>query len=279
MRVDVPKHASLALLDTPIPPIPTNAPSLVEPLLTFVAEELGLVELKLLDLRALDPPAALGPDLIMLFGSARSERHLHVSADRLVRWLRKYGINATADGLLGRNELKIKLRRKARRAKLLGNMASLESASGGDQIDDGISTQWVCLHAGTVGRSRAEGQTTDADGRTTGFGSLRSTGTTVVVQMFTEAKRKQLGLEMLWSKTLARSVTKRINAGEDLPAWALAAAEAARETIASAQIGEMEAAEEHTEGSVAEDPFRVQPKTSFSAVSSAPSDSSLVMSQ
>ncbi|CAK7565710.1 MAG: ATPase synthesis protein 25 mitochondrial [Sporothrix epigloea] len=255
MRVDVPKHASLTLLDTPLPPIPSNVPSLVKPLLTFVAEDLGLVDLKLLDLRALDPPAALGPDLIMLFGSARSERHLHVSADRLVRWLRKYGINATADGLLGRNELKIKLRRKARRAKLLGNMASLEAASNGGQIDDGISTQWVCLHAGTVGRSRAEGQTTDSEGRTTGFGSLRSAGTTVVVQMFTETKRKQMDLETLWSKTLVRSVKKRTDAGEDVPEWDLAAAQAARDLIGSTKAGKIQATDDHTGDTREEDVF------------------------
>ncbi|CAK7230721.1 ATPase synthesis protein 25 mitochondrial [Sporothrix eucalyptigena] len=231
LKVNVPKHATLAPQDEPLPEIPANVPALVKPLVSFVADDLGLDSLKLLDLRALDPPAALGPDLIMLFGSARSERHLHISADRLVRWLRKYGINATADGLLGRNELKIKLRRKARRAKLLGNMAALEAAaSGGEtQVDDGISTQWVCVHAGTVGRTRAEGAVVDAEGRTSGFGSLRSTGTTVVVQMFTEAKRKQLDLESLWSKTLLRSVKKRTDAGEGVPEWAVEAAKSARE--------------------------------------------------
>ncbi|CAK7213114.1 ATPase synthesis protein 25 mitochondrial [Sporothrix bragantina] len=268
MKVDVPKHATLTLQDTPLPEIPPNVPSLVKPLLTFVAEDLGLDDLKLLDLRALDPPAALGPDLIMLFGSARSERHLHVSADRLVRWLRKYGINATADGLLGRNELKIKLRRKARRAKLLGNMASLENAAGGPPIDDGISTQWVCLHAGTLGRSRVEGGSTDAEGRTTGFGSLRSTGSTVVVQMFTEAKRKQLDLETLWGKTLARSVKKRTDAGEDVPEWAVQAAKAAREAATAKAAGKEADFDELAEdGEEKEDPFAIRPKTTTSSTS------------
>lgn len=232
LKVDVPKHATLTPHDTPLPDIPPNAPALLTPLVSFVADDLGLDDLTLLDLRALDPPAALGPDLLMLFGSARSERHLHVSADRLVRWLRKHGIHANADGLLGRNELKIKLRRKARRAKLLGtsNMAQLEAAANGGeaQVDDGISTQWVCLHAGTLGRSSEEGRAVDDEGRTSGFGSLRSTGTTVVVQMFTEAKRKQLDLETLWSRTLERGVKARTDAGEELPEWAITAANAAR---------------------------------------------------
>ncbi|KIH86527.1 hypothetical protein SPBR_08161 [Sporothrix brasiliensis 5110] len=240
LKVDVPKHATLAPHDVPLPDIPPHSPALLTPLLSFAADDLGLDDLALLDLRALDPPAALGPDLLMLFGSARSERHLHVSADRLVRWLRKHGVHATADGLLGRNELKIKLRRKARRAKLLGTsgtsgasgMAQLDAASRGEDaaahvVDDGISTQWVCLHAGTLGRSADEGSTLDAAGRTSGFGALRSPGTTVVVQMFTDAKRKQLDLEALWSRTLVRSVKARVAAGEALPEYTLAAAEAA----------------------------------------------------
>ena len=284
MKVDVPKHATLTPHDTPLPAIPPNVPALVKPLLTFVADDLGLDDLQLLDLRALDPPAALGPDLIMLFGSARSERHLHVSADRLVRWLRKYGINATADGLLGRNELKIKLRRKARRAKLLGNMASLENAAAaaageGAPIDDGISTQWVCLHAGTLGRSRADSAsaTTDVEGRTTGFGSLRSAGSTVVVQMFTEAKRKQLDLETLWSKTLARSVKKRTDAGEDVPEWALAAAKAARGATAAKEAakggasaaGAVRGARADDAEEAEEDPFAERPRKSTATTTSS----------
>ncbi len=220
LKVDVPKHAALVPQDTPLPEIPARSPTLLQPLLTYVADDLGLDDLRLLDLRLLDPPAALGPDLLMLFGSARSERHLHVSADRLVRWLRKYGIHATADGLLGRNELKIKLRRKARRAKLLGNTGA---PGGSNEIDDGISTQWVCLHAGTLGVpsvTKEEGSIVDAEGRMSGFGSLQvSTGTTVVVQMFTEAKRRQLNLETLWTRALQRSLKTRAEAGEDVSAW------------------------------------------------------------
>ncbi|KAL1902488.1 ATPase synthesis protein 25 mitochondrial [Sporothrix stenoceras] len=247
LKIDIPKHDTLTPHDVPLPDIPPESPTLLTPMVSFIADDLGLDDLNLLDLRALDPPAGLGPDLLMLFGSARSERHLHVSADRLVRWLRSHGIHANADGLLGRNELKIKLRRKARRAKLLGttNMGQLEAASnsGANVVDDGISTQWVCLHAGTLGRSVGEGASTDAEGRTSGFGSVRSAGTTVVVQMLTEAKRKQLDLETLWSKNLVRSVQARKDAGEELSEWTLAAAEAAKERLTGKQ-DELEVEEE-----------------------------------
>ncbi len=135
----------------------------------------------------------------MLFGTARSERHLHVSAGRLVTWLRGRGIHANADGLLGRNELKIKLRRKARRAKLLGNTAAASA-------DDGITTSWICVNVGTIGWTAQETAIVGEDGTMSGFGSPQ-TGTTVVVQIFTEAKRRELDLETLWSRLLARSVS------------------------------------------------------------------------
>jgi hypothetical protein len=201
LQVEPPRHPTLVQEPSPLPDIPDGAPKLTEPLLKFVADELGLDELSLLDLRAMDPPPALGPDLLMLFGTARSERHLHVSADRLVRWLRGRGITAAADGLLGRNELKVKLRRLARKAKLLGNAGVMRGG------DDGISTGWVCINLGQVGGLQQELETVDEQGRPTGFG-VTQTGTTLVVQMLTEGRREDLDLESLWSGMLHRSLEK-----------------------------------------------------------------------
>ncbi|KAL8294687.1 hypothetical protein RB597_007712 [Gaeumannomyces tritici] len=200
LDVEPPRHPTLVPHQAPLPATPEDSPSLTEPLIKFVGEELGLDDLNLLDLRSLDPPPALGPKLIMLFGTARSERHLHVSADRLVRWLRKHGATAHADGLLGRNELKIKMRRRARRAKLVGD-------SSFDRGDDGISTGWICVNLGTLGWNldpTAETTLVDDQGRPSGFGQPIS-GTTIVVQMLTEAKREDLGLERLWGGVLKKS--------------------------------------------------------------------------
>ena len=175
---------------------------MMEPLLKFTSDECGLDDLSLLDLREMDPPPALGPNLIMLFGTARSERHLHVSADRLVRWLRGRGISAQADGLMGRNELKIKLRRIARKAKLLGNSGV---ARGGD---DGITTGWICVNLGSVEGSHKETVMTDEQGRPTGFG-VPQTGTTIVVQMLTGPRREEQDMESLWKGMLKGSLRKR----------------------------------------------------------------------
>ncbi|KAI8629570.1 hypothetical protein F5Y19DRAFT_86048 [Xylariaceae sp. FL1651] len=194
LQVEPPTHVA-PIEPPPLPEIPPDAPPLIGLLLEYVSEEMGLDALSLLDLRKLDPPPALGPNLFMLFGTARSERHLNVSAGRLVRWLRaKHRIHADADGLLGPNERKTKLRRKARRAKLLGTM-------GTDDADDGIRTGWVCVNLGTIDRGGPESTVVAEDGRVSGFG-VSQTGSTIVVQIMTESRRSEMGLEMLWTRAL-----------------------------------------------------------------------------
>ncbi|KAI1423316.1 hypothetical protein F5Y12DRAFT_551806 [Xylaria sp. FL1777] len=199
LQVEPPTQIA-AMEPPPLPEIPTDSPPLVHSLLEYASEEMGLDALSLLDLRKLDPPPALGPNLFMLFGTARSERHLTVSAGRLVRWLRaKHRVYADADGLLGPNERKIKLRRKARRAKLLGT-------TGNDDADDGIRTGWICVNLGTINRSGAESAVFGEDGRASGFG-VSYVGSTIVFQIMTEGRRAEMGLETLWTQALARCLS------------------------------------------------------------------------
>lgn len=175
-----------------LPDLPESSPPILQALLQQISVTLGLDDLTLLDLRGLDPPPALGANLLMIIGTARSEKHLHVSAGNLCRWLRsEYMLRPEADGLLGRNELKLKMRRKNRRAKLLG------SGNADDDYDDGVRTGWVCVNIGTVDHPLAE--RTEIEGESfIGFGR-QTEGTKVVVQMLVEDKRKELDLEKLWS--------------------------------------------------------------------------------
>jgi hypothetical protein len=197
LQVETPERAPRPLSERQkIPELPVRPPPILEPLLKQVSIELGLDNLTLLDLRKLDPPPALGANLIMVIGTARSERHLHVSADRLCRWLRStYKLRPSADGLLGRNELKLKLRRKAKRAKLTGG--SDENA------DDGIRTGWVCVDVGLI--EPADGvEIVEQPQGFVGFGR-RTDGVRLVVQMLTEEKREEIDLERLWGGILRRS--------------------------------------------------------------------------
>lgn len=171
--------------------------------------ELGLDDLTLLDLRQLDPPPALGSNLLMIIGTARSEKHLHVSADRLCRWLRtEYKMSPYADGLLGRNELKLKIRRKVKRARLMSAVGSKGTGSG--ELDDGIRTGWVCVNVGRVeGGELPEDQSKlqRVEGMV-GFGA-HSKGCNIVVQMLTEEKRGEVDLEKLWTGIMNRARTQR----------------------------------------------------------------------
>lgn len=169
-------------------------------MIKYVYEDMGLDDLALLDLRELDPPAALGRDLIMLFATARSERHLHVASGRFVRWLRRnHKIDAKADGLIGPGELKMKLRRLRKRAKLSGTNALM--VRGGD---NGLSTGWVCVNFSSGESGLGTTASYDADGRYSGFGAPQ-TGTTIVVQCMTELRRSELDLETLWRGKLRES--------------------------------------------------------------------------
>ncbi|KAF2467609.1 uncharacterized protein BDR25DRAFT_344724 [Lindgomyces ingoldianus] len=189
-------QASLGPRRELIPDLPPNPPPLLPVLLHYISMSAGLDDLLVLDLRHLDPPPALGSKLIMIIGTARSEKHLHVSADRMCRYLRRtHNLKANAAGLLGRNELKIKQRRKAKRMRLLANVGGQEPV--GD-IDDGIRTNWICC---TVGRIQAHPDDTHIPGgNIENFVGFReaSTGVNVVVQMFTEEKRAEIDLETLW---------------------------------------------------------------------------------
>lgn len=198
-----------------IPDLPEHPPPILQELLEHISVDLGLDDLNILDLRHLDPPAALGSKLLMIVGTARSEKHLHVSADRFCRWLRStHKLRPHAAGLLGRNELKLKLRRKARRSKLMANVGASETSS---SLDDGIRTGWICVTVGRV--EAAEGDRPIAEEREgggfVGFGR-RTDGVNVVVQMFTEEKRVETDLEGLWEGVLRRAAKETERGKEEL---------------------------------------------------------------
>lgn len=196
-----------------IPDVPENAPPITREILQHLSLEVGLDDMVLLDLRGRDPPPALGGNVIMIIGSARGVKHLNVSADRLCRWLRStYKLRPYADGLLGRNELKIKLRRKARRARLASSAGTTADTS-----DDGITTGWICVNVGSVDDPSIIQNM--REGGFEGFGKVQG-GTRIVVQMFTEEKRADVNLEQLWApkedvKDQGLEKSRLDSAGED----------------------------------------------------------------
>jgi hypothetical protein len=210
LQVDAPQREPPPLSERQrIPDLPESPPAILAPLLQQVSVDLGLDNLTLIDLRRLDPPPALGANLIMLIGTTRSEKHLHVSADRLCRWLRSnYKLRPDADGLLGRNELKLKLKRKSKRNKLLGK-------SSADSDDDGVRTGWVCVDVGVVEGAENSIVPVTVPQDFVGFGR-RTDGVRIVVQMLTEEKREEMDLERLWNGILKRGGPAEIEALDEM---------------------------------------------------------------
>ena len=206
LRVETSQRMASPLSDRQrLPDLPPNPPPLLQLMLEHISIELGLDDLSLVDLRKLDPPPALGSNLLMVLGTARSEKHLHVSADRFCRWLRtEFKISPYADGLLGRGELKLKMRRKARRAKVLSRVGSSETGN----ADDGLRTGWVCVNVGTVEDGNIAAQSESSIEGYVGFGA-GTEGVKIVIQMLTGEKREELDLERLWGQALARQERKR----------------------------------------------------------------------
>ena len=207
---EAPKVSSPPSEREKLPELPDDSPKNLQTILEHLSTDIGLDYLTLLDMRKLDPPPPLGANLIMLIGTARSEKHLHVAADRFSRWLRKtYKLKVEADGLLGRAELKKRLRRKVRKAKLLSKALSPRKSN----EDDGVSTAWICVNAGYLVKRTVQERSLESEG-IVGFGS-KIEGTRLVVQMFTEDKREQMDLETLWNSYMTRQVRREITAAQE----------------------------------------------------------------
>lgn len=154
-----------------MPQLPPNPPDILQSLLCQLALDYGVLDLVLLDLRLLEPVPAVGPGTIMLLGSARSARHLHTTADKLCRWLRiEHGVRPQADGLSGRNEVKLQNRRNRRK----GRLVSTENS----RFDMPEKARWVCVDLG-----RKEGQA-------------------IVVHLLTMGTREELNLDGLWRRKI-----------------------------------------------------------------------------
>ena len=205
LQVDMPQRPSNTLLERQrLPELPSDPPPLLKPMLENISIDLGLDDLTMFDLRELNPPPALGANLIMILGTARSEKHLHISADRFCRWLKTtYNLAPYADGLMGRGELKLRLRRKVRRARLLSRWGDSQSST----TYDGLRTGWICVNVGTIEDGRAPVQDPSNQYGYVGFGS-KAEGATVVIQMLTQEKREELDLEDLWGKMVKRHQRK-----------------------------------------------------------------------
>ncbi|KAJ6259328.1 hypothetical protein Dda_6228 [Drechslerella dactyloides] len=156
-----------------IPPLPPNLPETLEPLLDYLLKDLSLSKLKIMDLRGLDPVPALGPNVLMILATARSERHMHIAADKCCRFMRGMldGADIYADGLMGTGEMKLRERRERRK----GKRRTAED-------EEALRVGWICINSGQG----------------------------LVVQVLTGWKREELNLEGLWSRKINTSQKRKL---------------------------------------------------------------------
>jgi hypothetical protein len=104
--------------------------------------------------------------------------------------------------------LKLKLRRKAKRAKLMSGSSSFVGGAAETELEEGIRTGWVCVNIGRVDGGELPEQKARREERaqrTVGFGMADEGGCSLVVQLMTEEKRGEMDLEKLWMGMLRRS--------------------------------------------------------------------------
>jgi Ribosomal silencing factor during starvation len=188
-----------------LPPLPEDSPPLLQPILTYLSTARSpLFNLSIMDLRALDPSPALGSNLLMVLGTAKSSQHAHAFSDRFCRWLRsEHKLRPAPDGLLGRQQVKVWRRRAAKKVR------AMALAGAGPGIEDRIGRDiglpdWVCVHVGEIPATadvEVQSQSTTQD--LTAF--QRNTNTvTFVVHILTEDRRLELDLEGYWDRKLRR---------------------------------------------------------------------------
>lgn len=156
-----------------MPDLPPNSPENLDTLLNYLIKDLSLSKIKIMDLRDLDPPPALGVNTIMIIATARSERHMNIASDKCARYMRGIlkGSEIYADGLIGRGEIKLRERRERRK----GKRRTAED-------EEAMRVGWICVNSG-------EG---------------------IVVQIMTGWKREQLNLEGLWSRKIHTSMKRKL---------------------------------------------------------------------
>ncbi|KAK9362313.1 hypothetical protein V1504DRAFT_449173 [Lipomyces starkeyi] len=149
-----------------LPDIPEDAPKEVTEILNFLATDLGLTELSLVDLR--NRNTTFGPNAIMIVGTARSDRHLIRASEELRVHLKKtYRAKSRIEGLVSKDKLKIQERRiKKKISKYTGDVSAYEN-----DLRSSSKNSWVFFD------SRVKG---------------------VHIHIITSEKRWQLDLEGLW---------------------------------------------------------------------------------
>lgn len=171
-----------------IPPLPKDSPASLRPLLEYLSYELGMVDLKLYDLRNRQTPSSFGADTILVLSSGKSPKHVAKAGRELLLELKhEKGILAQQEGILTSNFVKIQNRRARKKAERAAGRYRQLRVEG---FDSSRSGSWIVVD-------------TKSDG--------------IIVHLMTKERRQELELEkMLEESDGSMEFTEPIT-DEDLP--------------------------------------------------------------
>lgn len=169
----------------PMPEMPKNSPSKLQPIVEFMIERLGLTDLALVDLRGTTVNNPFGPNAIMIMCSGKSERHLGKAARELLSWLKTENhVSASQEGIVSAQLLRLHQRRLKKKAARKSKYKMTEEF-GEDTLESDYeiaykrNSSWVALD-------------TRVDG--------------IFIHLFSGSKREELRLEEFWRSPENREI-------------------------------------------------------------------------
>ncbi|KAK9471374.1 uncharacterized protein V1510DRAFT_368016 [Dipodascopsis tothii] len=158
--------------NTELPDIPDDAPKELSSVLRYMADDLGLTDIQIFDMRQLKSPTAFGEDAMMVISSTRGERHLLRAAESLRKFMKEsFRAKVKTEGMVAPERIKIRERRiKKKLSKFSGDMAMAEQELRSEQAHT-----WVLINSGIRG---------------------------INIHLMTRDRREELDLETLWTSEL-----------------------------------------------------------------------------
>ncbi|VVT54081.1 uncharacterized protein SAPINGB_P003897 [Magnusiomyces paraingens] len=156
-------------LKEPIPELPHESPESLGLLVEFLVRDLGLTDIKFIDLRDRDPVTVFGPDAIMILATGMNDRHIGKATQSLLTWIKQnHGIVPHKEGIYTAGYIKVQKRRQKKRSK---KFAMADETY--ENLNSRLSTNWMTMD-------------TKVDD--------------IFIHVFTEDKRRSVDLEYVWAK-------------------------------------------------------------------------------
>lgn len=177
------KYAAPRRETAPLPKLPADAPASLLPILTHLSEDVGLVDLAVLDLRHdQNDPWGYGGVVCVLATAPRAERQLQRAVDAIKHFLRAtLRLSPRVEGLDSLYDTKVKRRRR----KKMQGRTNLQRFEAEERL------KWIFIDCGAS-------VATPAASTTSGGGGGKD-GARILLQLFTPDGREEYDLEDVYA--------------------------------------------------------------------------------